>query len=51
MTYVWILLKKAGKRYVRPGKVSVRIGQPVRYDPDKDPAEIAKDLESRIAAL
>jgi long-chain acyl-CoA synthetase len=44
-------LKKAGKRYARPGAVSVRVGQPVRYSSDKDPAEIAEDLEKKVAGL
>ena len=44
-------LKKAGKWHARPGAISVRVGQPVRYSPDKDPSEMTKDLERRVAGL
>jgi long-chain acyl-CoA synthetase len=44
-------LKKAGKWHADPGSVSVTVGQPVRYPPGKDPAEITKDLERRVAGL
>ena len=44
-------LKKEGKKFARPGAVTVTIGAPVRFQPKEEPADIAKDLESRVAAL
>ena len=44
-------LKKSGKKFANPGAVTVTIGIPVRFQPEEDPAEIAKDLESRVARL
>ena len=44
-------LGQAGKRFARPGKVRVTIGEPVRYGPDQEAGEIARDLERRVAAL
>ncbi|MBN2320597.1 MAG: AMP-binding protein [Acidobacteria bacterium] len=44
-------LKKSGEKFAHSGAVTVTIGESVRFDPGTDPAEIAKDLESRVAGL
>jgi long-chain acyl-CoA synthetase len=44
-------LREASKRFARPGKVRVTIGEPVRYSPDQEASEIAGDLERRVEAL
>jgi len=44
-------LKRAGKRWSRPGKIQVLIGEPIRFN-EGDAAEgIARELERRVAAL
>lgn len=44
-------LKLEGRRFARPGEILVTIGEPVRYERDRDPEEIAADLEARVRAL
>lgn len=41
----------AKKHYVPPGAIQVRIGEPVKFDPDADPEEITRELQKRVAAL
>lgn len=43
--------KQRHRRYAKPGEVRVTIGQPVRYAPDRDPQEIAADLQRRVESL
>jgi len=43
--------KQRHRRYAAPGEVRVTIGEPVRYPPDRDPREIAADLQRRVEAL
>ncbi|HJT54837.1 MAG TPA: AMP-binding protein [Candidatus Angelobacter sp.] len=43
--------KIAKKHYAPPGAVQVRIGDPVRFEPDDDPEEIAKELQTKVATL
>jgi long-chain acyl-CoA synthetase len=44
-------LKKAGKKFSRPGTVQVTIGPAVRFDKETDPFEIAGDLEKRFVSM
>jgi long-chain acyl-CoA synthetase len=45
-------LKLAGRRgFTAPGNVTVRFGQPVRYESSDDAAFIASDLERRVREL
>ncbi len=44
-------LKKAAKKLVRPGTITVTIGSPVHFAPGEDPFRIARDLETRVASL
>lgn len=44
-------LKQAGKKFAWPHAITVRIGQPVRFDPDSDPAWIAGELQKKVQEL
>jgi long-chain acyl-CoA synthetase len=44
-------IKNAGKRFAPPGKIRVRIGEPVRFDPGSDPQWIARELQKRVETL
>ncbi len=44
-------VKRAGKKFAPPGKIRVRIGKPVQFDPRTDPREIAEELQKRVAEL
>ena len=44
-------LKKEHHILARPGHVQVIIGTPVRFSPDQDPNQIARELERRVAEL
>jgi long-chain acyl-CoA synthetase len=43
--------KIAKKHYAPPGAVQVRIGDPIRFDPDAEPEEIAKELQKKVEQL
>jgi 1-acyl-sn-glycerol-3-phosphate acyltransferase len=43
--------RMAKKHYAPPGAVQVRIGDPLRFEPDADPEEIAKELQNKVATL
>lgn len=44
-------IKKAGRKFALPGKIVVRIGKPVRFEPGLDPAAITRDLQRAVADL
>ncbi len=44
-------VKKAGKRFARPGKIAVKIGVPVLFPSGSDPESIAKDLQKTVDRL
>lgn len=44
-------LKMKGAKVARPGQIRVAVGAPVRFGPDADPMEIARELEGRVASL
>lgn len=44
-------LKKAAKKFSRPGTVTVTIGAAARFDSNEDPLKIAQDLEARMRSL
>ncbi|MFZ0815549.1 MAG: AMP-binding protein [Candidatus Sulfotelmatobacter sp.] len=44
-------VKQAGKKFARPGKICVRIGQPIKFAPDSDPEQIARDLQNAVETL
>jgi 1-acyl-sn-glycerol-3-phosphate acyltransferase len=43
--------KQRHRRHAAPGEVRVTFGEPIRYAPDRDPQEIAADLQRRVEAL
>jgi len=44
-------VREAGRKFVGPGKICVRIGYPVRFAEDSDPEKIAQELQSAVEAL
>jgi len=44
-------LKQAGNRFAKPGRICVRIGQPMTFAPDVDPGVIAAELQQAVEAL
>ncbi|MET0648151.1 MAG: AMP-binding protein [Pyrinomonadaceae bacterium] len=47
-----IELKLSGRRgFTSPHRVTIRLGEPVTYSPDEDPAKITADLERRVNDL
>ena len=44
-------IKQSGRRFARPGEISIRIGQPIRFEPNRDPAAIAQELHLLVEKL
>jgi long-chain acyl-CoA synthetase len=44
-------LKQAGKKFAKPHRISVRIGVPVTFEAESDPATVARELEMRVRSL
>lgn len=44
-------VKKAGKRIAPPGKIRIRIGAPVEFDPQSEPQQIANILQNSVQNL
>jgi long-chain acyl-CoA synthetase len=44
-------VKQAGRKFAWPGEISVRMGKPMKFAADRDPAEIAKDLQTAVESL
>ncbi len=44
-------LKQAGKRFAPPGRIRIRIGPAVSFDDTAEPAEIAHELQMKVAEL
>ena len=44
-------VKHAGKRFAPPWKISVRIGEPMRFSPGRDPQEITAELQRAVKQL
>jgi long-chain acyl-CoA synthetase len=44
-------LKRDNRILARPGHVKVKVGEPVRFSPEQDAADIARELERRVRAL
>jgi long-chain acyl-CoA synthetase len=44
-------VKQTGRKFARPGKICVRIGQPMKFPAGSDPAQIARELQSAVEAL
>jgi len=44
-------IKRAGKKIAPPGKIRVRIGSPVKFEPGSDPQWIAEELQKKVEEL
>jgi long-chain acyl-CoA synthetase len=44
-------LKNAGRHFAPPGRIRVKIGKPMRFDPQTKPEEVAAELQRAVAAL
>ena len=44
-------IKRAGKKFAFPGEIRIRIGKPVRFDPQTDPKQIASQLQEIVERL
>ncbi len=44
-------VKQTGRKFARPGKICVRIGQPMKFAAGSDPAQIAQELQSAVEDL
>jgi long-chain acyl-CoA synthetase len=44
-------VKQAGKKFAKPHTIRVKIGQPVSFDQETDPAAIARELQSKVEEL
>jgi len=44
-------IRKAGRRWVAPGRIQVRLGKAVWFAAEKDPAEIAQELQRIVQTL
>lgn len=44
-------VKRSGKKFAGPRQISVRIGEPIRFEESRDPAMIAKELQQRVERL
>jgi long-chain acyl-CoA synthetase len=44
-------LKKRKRYFALPGEIAITFGEPVRYDAEKTPDEITRDLEKRLTEL
>jgi long-chain acyl-CoA synthetase len=44
-------VKQKGKKMAKPGRITVKIGDPVEFHAGRDPAEIARELRQKIESL
>jgi long-chain acyl-CoA synthetase len=44
-------VKQAGRKFARPFEIGVRIGRPLRFVADTDPAQIARELQAAVEGL
>ena len=44
-------LKQAGRRFAPPGKICVRIGKPMSFAPERDPEQIARELQKKVEEM
>jgi long-chain acyl-CoA synthetase len=44
-------LKQAGRKFAAPGKIRVRIGRPINFDPGTDAKQITAELQKAVEAL
>jgi len=44
-------VKQSGRRFAAPWRISVRIGEPLKFRPETDPQQIANELQRAIETL
>jgi len=44
-------IKKAGRKLAAPWRIQVHIGKPMKFPPDSDPAEIARELQEMLEGI
>jgi long-chain acyl-CoA synthetase len=44
-------IKRAGKKFAPPGEIWVRIGRPIKFDPEMDAKHIVAELQQAVEAL
>jgi long-chain acyl-CoA synthetase len=44
-------IKQSGKRFAAPGTIELQIGEPVNFQPQADPEQIAQQLQALVKAL
>jgi long-chain acyl-CoA synthetase len=44
-------VKQAGRKFARPGRICVRIGQPMNFAAGSDPGQIARELQVAVESL
>ena len=44
-------VKAAGRKFARPGKIMVRVGKPIQFSGDREPGEIAGELQRAVEGL
>lgn len=44
-------VKQAGKKIASPGKIAVKIGAPIKFEPGRDPQNIAQELQKAVEQL
>lgn len=44
-------IKQSGRKFAPPGKIRIRIGRPIRFEPEMDPEEIAEELQTAVENL
>lgn len=44
-------VKQAGRKFARPGTITVHIGSPVRFDEHTDPESISRELQKIVEQL
>ncbi len=44
-------VKQAGKKFAAPGKIRVKIGEPIKFSAGSDASQIAEELREAVRAL
>ncbi len=44
-------VKQAGRKFAAPGKIRVKIGEPIKFSPGTDPTQIAEELREAVRKL
>jgi len=44
-------VKQSGRRFAAPWRISVRVGEPMRFPPESDPQKIAAELQKAVEGL